>query len=222
VLNERQLEYLDIARDTVASTLPEIIGISMRLDRAYDIVKCNGVGYSIEQIQSDCYQVRKASTSLLDTTDTVYQLVRSDNTWRCDCPDYDHAPLNMCKHRLAVMIYVRIIDIEEINISKGNTINDEKPLTALLLMDDKEVLTALTLMDDKEKKELSLLARYIRYMKYHGYKVSRSMQALQEEKLEKKQTPKVYISQKLSECIVEWEKKHKLSIHSDDQSGEGL
>jgi hypothetical protein len=101
----------------VFSAIPEIHGLADRLARARAIVRCNGVGYSIEQVQSDCYQVVKASTSLLDTTDTVYQLVRSDKAWCCDCPDYDHAPFNLCKHRLAVMIYERIMYIEEMNSS---------------------------------------------------------------------------------------------------------
>jgi hypothetical protein len=86
---------------------------------------------------------------------------------------------------------------------------------------DKKVLTTLVLMDDKERKELSLLARYLRYMRYHGFKVSRGMQALQEESLGKKRASKIYISQKLAECIVEWERKHKLSIYSLDNDTEG-
>ena len=86
----------------VAKNLPTDPTIKARLDRAYDIVRSDGSGYSIQlPLGKDSpYIVYKASTSLLEDTSHYYYVTSST----CDCPDFRSARAGLCKHRLAIMM----------------------------------------------------------------------------------------------------------------------
>lgn len=92
---------LNIAVLNVAATLPiDDSAVSRRLDRAEnDILR--GYGYSIAETgRAGQYCITKASTSLLEDNEHSY-IVSSQS---CNCPDFESARGNLCKHRLAVMI----------------------------------------------------------------------------------------------------------------------
>jgi predicted nucleic acid-binding Zn finger protein len=79
--------------------------ISDRLNRAYDIVRMLGSGYSIKrEIERDndvvYYTVHKESTSLLEDNSVYYTVIED----MCSCPDAPTARGNLCKHRLAVKL----------------------------------------------------------------------------------------------------------------------
>ena len=76
--------------------------IKDRLNRAYDIVRCQGEGYEVVKPsqQSNFYYVNKASTSLFTDTSARYIVT----TTSCTCPDFEKARAGLCKHRLAVIL----------------------------------------------------------------------------------------------------------------------
>ena len=77
------------------------IKVRQRLDRAYEIVRCDGEGYEVEyDTITGAYWIHKASTSLLEDSSKQYMVT----TAVCTCPDFDKARGNLCKHRLAVML----------------------------------------------------------------------------------------------------------------------
>ena len=92
----------------VAATQPTSEDVKRRLDRAYDIVRSNGSGYSLQRPlhKGDAWKVHKASTQLLEDNSITY-LVSSAI---CTCPDFVSARGGMCKHRLAVAM---MIEMEE-------------------------------------------------------------------------------------------------------------
>jgi len=81
------------------------IKVTQRLDRAYDIVRCNGEGYSIKFMDDGVYEIHKASTSLLEDTSTFYEVTLDS----CTCPDFEKARGNLCKHRLAIIMVVEMV-----------------------------------------------------------------------------------------------------------------
>lgn len=87
----------------VGAKLPSLPQIRQRLNRAYDIVRSDGSGYSLHKIRNGAdpgYIVFKASTSLLEDNSVSYQVTKQS----CTCPDYPGAPSNLCKHRLAILL----------------------------------------------------------------------------------------------------------------------
>ena len=76
--------------------------VKRRLERAYDILADKG--YEVRCIDSNSYIVHKASTSLLEDNSHSYD-VSMDS---CTCPDFPTARGGLCKHRLAVMMYVEM------------------------------------------------------------------------------------------------------------------
>ena len=83
----------------------EDLKVKQRLDRAYDIVRQLGRGYSITPqvnpvTNEMSYRIYKESTSLLEDN-SVYYTVDEQG---CSCPDAFSARAGMCKHRLATMI----------------------------------------------------------------------------------------------------------------------
>ena len=91
----------------VASTQPTSEDVKRRLDRAYDIVRSNGQGYSVFRdtlFPHTFWRVQKASTQLLEDNSIEYQV---DKT-KCTCPDFPTARGGMCKHRLAVAMLLEM------------------------------------------------------------------------------------------------------------------
>jgi len=86
----------------VAARLPSTPDIKVRLDRAYDIIRCNGEGYSIQLPfkAGQPYTVHKASTSLLEDTSVSYTVTPQS----CTCPDAAKTRTGLCKHRLAILL----------------------------------------------------------------------------------------------------------------------
>jgi hypothetical protein len=74
--------------------------VSDRLNRAYDIVRMLGSGYSITQEKDHSFTVYKESTTLLENNSVYYTIVED----MCSCPDALTARGNFCKHRLAVKL----------------------------------------------------------------------------------------------------------------------
>jgi hypothetical protein len=72
-----------------------------RLNRAYDIVRCNGSGYAITPMGKGVYTVFKASTSGMTDNSITYVVDKV----KCTCVDYPSARANLCKHRLAIKLY---------------------------------------------------------------------------------------------------------------------
>lgn len=87
----------------VAVNLPTSTDVKKRLDKAYDIVRCDGEGYSLHKMPMG-YIVYKASTSLLEDNSHSYQVTQQS----CDCPDFGSTRGNLCKHRLAVMLLIEM------------------------------------------------------------------------------------------------------------------
>lgn len=84
----------------VSSKLPmDDKKVSDRVNRAYDIVRSLGSGYSIKKNKNG-YTVYKESTSLLEDNSVYYTIDERG----CSCPDNPTARGNLCKHRLAVML----------------------------------------------------------------------------------------------------------------------
>jgi len=101
---------------TVGEQIPlSDIKVSQRLNRAYDIVRCNGSGYAITPMGKGVYAVFKASTSAMTDNSITYIVDRIS----CTCIDYPSARANLCKHRLAIKLYELVHDIGDIN-NKGN------------------------------------------------------------------------------------------------------
>ena len=80
------------------------VKVSQRLNRAYDIVRCNGSGYVINPQGEGRYLIHKASTSLTTDNSITYHVSRAT----CDCIDYGTARANLCKHRLAILLYEKV------------------------------------------------------------------------------------------------------------------
>lgn len=108
MLSKERAMKLTIALAELSLRLPGLDSICGRLNRAFDIIKCDGSGYNITEFTPNHYQVTKASTSLFDNNTVIYDITKADGSkqWVCTCPDYDKAPMNLCKHRLAVMLVV--------------------------------------------------------------------------------------------------------------------
>lgn len=89
----------------VSARIPtEDIKVKQRLERAYDIVACNGSGYVVTKSMLQgvyVWHVHKASTSPTDTAASSMYTVNADG---CSCPDAITARAGLCKHRLATMI----------------------------------------------------------------------------------------------------------------------
>lgn len=84
----------------LAARLPiEDIKVEQRLDRAKEIVRSLGMGYSIKSATNG-YRVYKESTSLLEDNSVIYWVDRDG----CSCPDGKTARAGLCKHRLATML----------------------------------------------------------------------------------------------------------------------
>lgn len=89
------------ARLDLSVRLPiEDKGISDRLNRACEIVRMLGSGYSIQHCGDHEYAVYKESTSLLEDNSVYYHIIDD----MCSCPDAPSARGNLCKHRLAVKL----------------------------------------------------------------------------------------------------------------------
>lgn len=73
--------------------------VSDRLNRAYDIVRLLGQGYSITKKENG-YEVYKESTSLLEDKSVYYWVEHG----QCSCPDNSTARAGLCKHVLATML----------------------------------------------------------------------------------------------------------------------
>jgi len=87
---------------TVGAEIPlSDIKVSQRLNRAYDIVRCNGSGYAITPMGNHTYSVFKASTSAMTDNSITYIVDKVS----CTCIDYPTARANLCKHRLAIKLY---------------------------------------------------------------------------------------------------------------------
>lgn len=83
--------------------------VSDRLNRAYDIVRTLGEGYSITLITGEfkgynngVYNVHKESTASIFSQDSSADYVADNKS--CSCPDFEKARAGLCKHRLAVML----------------------------------------------------------------------------------------------------------------------
>lgn len=77
----------------------EDYSVQKRLNRAYDMVRDNGYGYSIVKSNEDSWIIHKASTNLLIDNSAMYTV----QDHQCTCPD-DQARGGLCKHVLAVML----------------------------------------------------------------------------------------------------------------------
>jgi hypothetical protein len=87
---------------TVGEQIPlSDMKVSQRLNRAYDIVRCNGSGYAITPMGKGVYTVFKASTSATTDNSITYVVDKV----KCTCIDYPSARANLCKHRLAIKLY---------------------------------------------------------------------------------------------------------------------
>lgn len=74
--------------------------IKVRFDRAYEIVRQLGSGYTISETQKGVYKVQRASTTLLEDNSAEYTTTVKE----CTCPDYEKVRAGLCKHRLAIML----------------------------------------------------------------------------------------------------------------------
>jgi SWIM zinc finger len=91
--------------EELQSELPEIPGLARRINRAVnDIILAEGVQYHTVKLHDGEYSIHRYSTSMFEDNSATYEVVKDGHTWSCTCPDYEKAPFNMCKHRLAVMI----------------------------------------------------------------------------------------------------------------------
>jgi SWIM zinc finger len=91
--------------DELESELPEIPGLARRINRAVnDIILAEGLRYHTVKLSDGEYSIHRYSTSMFEDNSATYQLVKDGHSWGCTCPDFEKAPFNMCKHRLAVMI----------------------------------------------------------------------------------------------------------------------
>lgn len=88
------------------------IKVKQRLDRAYDIIRANGEGYTITRYnttEGDKYRIFRASTQLLEDNSAVY----TTDTQSCTCPDNATARAGLCKHRLAIMLLVAMANSQQ-------------------------------------------------------------------------------------------------------------
>lgn len=97
--------FLDVSLD-----LPtDDPSVKRRLDRAYDIARLEG--YEIEAITEPyAYRVTRLTTSSLEDNSATY-IVDSNS---CTCPDFDTARGGLCKHRLAIRMWEKMISEEMI------------------------------------------------------------------------------------------------------------
>jgi hypothetical protein len=97
----------------VADALPTgDIGITRRFERALqDII--SGYEYMMTVVSHTANATRcvikKESTRLLEDNSVSY----STSDTQCDCPDFEKARGNLCKHRLAVMIVRTLLSTYE-------------------------------------------------------------------------------------------------------------
>lgn len=82
--------------------------VASRLDRAYEILATKRHSYMVQlpTRKGQPYKIIKASTSALNTTPTVYHVTIKT----CDCLDFEKARGNLCKHRLAIMLWEEMRD----------------------------------------------------------------------------------------------------------------
>lgn len=85
--------------------------VSQRLNRAYDIVRTDGYGYTITPQGKGVYTVFKASTSSMTDNSITYVVDKVS----CTCIDYPTARANLCKHRLAIRLYELVHGLGEGN-----------------------------------------------------------------------------------------------------------
>lgn len=98
----------------VSAKIPvEDTKVKQRLERAYDIVQCNGSGYVITKsmLQGEyVWHIHKASTSPTDASAVSMYTVDSEG---CNCPDAITARAGLCKHRLATMMMREMVSQHE-------------------------------------------------------------------------------------------------------------
>lgn len=95
-----QQAYLNVS----AKVPVEDYKVKQRLERAYEIVNCNGSGYAITKsmLQGEyVWHVHKASTSPTDTGAVSMYTIDGDG---CNCTDAISVRAGLCKHRLATML----------------------------------------------------------------------------------------------------------------------
>jgi hypothetical protein len=96
-MDAAQIKRCAVARaaSNARAKLPESVA---RIDKAVAIVLADGVE-------------RTGPTSAIVTSqkDPAHQYRVEYGT--CDCHDFEHAPMHLCKHRLSVMLTIRAIDI---------------------------------------------------------------------------------------------------------------
>jgi hypothetical protein len=90
----------------LTSELPAIPALERRIQRAVnDIILGEGIRYSTMKLGDAEYTIHRYTTSMFEDNATDYEVKREGRyTWVCNCPDYEKAPFNLCKHRLAVTI----------------------------------------------------------------------------------------------------------------------
>lgn len=96
--------HLAQAMLTVSQRVPSADkSVQDRLNRAYDIVRALGEGYTITAVTNGVYKVHKASTApAFSSADSSRDYVTDNRS--CSCPDFEKARAGLCKHRLAVML----------------------------------------------------------------------------------------------------------------------
>jgi len=82
--------------------------INDRLNRAYDIVRSLGQGYTFTLVSNGVYKVHKESTAPAFSS-TESSADYTVDTRSCTCPDFERARAGLCKHRLAVMLITMCI-----------------------------------------------------------------------------------------------------------------
>lgn len=105
------MKPLGVATSIVQSELPmETYGVEGRVRRAVnDILLQQGVKYDLTKVSEVLYTCLRYSTSIFEDNSITYALRKQDGMWVCECPDYEKAPFNLCKHRLAVQIHEAMV-----------------------------------------------------------------------------------------------------------------
>lgn len=100
------MKPLGVATRIVESELPmEVHGMEGRVRRAVnDILLSQYIMYELVRVSPVEYTCLRYSTSLFEDNSIMYHIKKEQFAWVCDCPDYEKAPFNLCKHRIAVQI----------------------------------------------------------------------------------------------------------------------
>lgn len=89
----------------LTSELPTIPALERRIQRAVnDIILGEGIRYHVNKDDAKTYSVRRYTTSMFEDNEAVYFVTKDAYVWICNCPDFEKAPFNLCKHRIAVTI----------------------------------------------------------------------------------------------------------------------